>query len=60
MTKNNKKKSSSDPNTAREIQHLQKVFGSILQNYSHSGYQRADLPYIARDAAKTGSKKKRK
>ncbi|HZD35630.1 MAG TPA: hypothetical protein VE130_10530 [Nitrososphaeraceae archaeon] len=40
-----------------EIQHLKKVFGNKLENYSHTGYQRAELPYTVRDAA---AMKKRK
>ncbi|MGH9952282.1 MAG: hypothetical protein ACRD5J_11680 [Nitrososphaeraceae archaeon] len=55
----NTKKKKPDPDTIREIEHLQKVFGTDLRNYSHTGYQRSELPYTVRDATK-GNKRTRK
>ena len=57
MTNTKKKKQAEQ---MKEIQHLQKVFGSDLQNYYHSGHERSELPYTVRDAGhkKKGSRQK--
>lgn len=59
MTNNTKKKQyCPDPDTIREMLHLQKMFGSDLRNYYHSGRERSELPYTARDAAGARTKKR--
>ena len=49
---NKKTKCCPDIEALKEMKHLQKVFGTDLSQYSHSGYERTQLPYTVRDATK--------
>jgi hypothetical protein len=48
------KKKEPEPN--KEIQTLKRIFGTDLSQWEHTGYQRSELPYTARDAAGTRKK----
>ncbi|MGH9977245.1 MAG: hypothetical protein ACRD8Z_15635 [Nitrososphaeraceae archaeon] len=48
-----------DPNIIKEVQALQRIFGTDLSQWEHTGYQRSELPYTARDAAAGAERKKR-
>jgi len=50
--KHTKGKLSTDPGVRKEQEHISKVFGTTTnKKYTHTGYARTELPYIARDAA---------
>lgn len=58
--KNTKRNCCPDAAARREIKHLQKVFGSDLQNYSHTGYAEAQLSNATAATSKGNKKKRRK
>jgi len=56
--KNTKRKCCPDAATHREIKHLQKVFGSDLRNYSHTGYAEAQLSNVTAAVSKGNKRRK--